>query len=82
MELEAEVKLLKKQKALLERQAYVSDKKSIIFDMMIDLAQQEYQIDIRNVKHSVSPIEKNKIHELKNSPPELSKLSEKKNKKQ
>ncbi|WP_216824216.1 hypothetical protein [Capnocytophaga canimorsus] len=50
--------------------------------MMIDLAQQEYQIDIRNVKHSVSPIEKNKIHELKNSPPELSKLSEKKNKKQ
>lgn len=82
MELEAEVKLLKKQKALLERQAYVSDKKSIIFDMMIDLAQQEYQIDIRNVEHSVSPIEKNKIHELKNSPPELSKLSEKKNKKQ
>lgn len=82
MELEAEVKLLKKQKALLERQAYVSDKKSIIFDMMIDLAEQEYQIDIRNVKHSVSPIEKNKIHELKNSPPELSKLSEKKNKKQ
>ncbi|WP_212893000.1 hypothetical protein, partial [Capnocytophaga canimorsus] len=69
MELEAEVKLLKKQKALLERQAYVSDKKSIIFDMMIDLAEQEYQIDIRNVEHSVSPIEKNKIHELKNSPP-------------
>ncbi|WGU71251.1 transposase [Capnocytophaga canimorsus] len=69
MELEAEVKLLKKQKALLERQAYVSDKKSIIFDMMIDLAQQEYQIDIRNVKHSVSPIEKNKIHELKKLTP-------------
>ncbi|WP_255317722.1 hypothetical protein [Capnocytophaga canimorsus] len=40
MELEAEVKLLKKQKTLLERQAYVSDKKSIIFDMMIDLAEQ------------------------------------------
>jgi len=47
MELEAEVKLLQKQKAFLENQAYVSDKKAIIFDMMIDLAEKEYQIDIR-----------------------------------
>lgn len=30
----------------------------------------------------MSTIEKNKNHELKNSPPELSKLSEKRNKKQ
>lgn len=64
MELEARVKLLEKQKAFLEKQAYVSDKKAIIFDMMIDLAEQEYQIDIR-----------------KNSPPELSNLSESKKKK-
>lgn len=64
MELEAKVKLLEKQKALLEKQAYVADKKSIIFDMMIDLAEQEYQIDIR-----------------KNSPPELSSLSQKEKKK-
>lgn len=47
MELEAKVKLLEKQKALLERQAHVSDSKAIIFDMMIDLAEKEYQIDIR-----------------------------------
>jgi transposase-like protein len=47
MELEAQVKLLEKQKALLEREAYVADKKSIIFDMMIDIAEKEYQIDIR-----------------------------------
>ena len=47
MELEAEVKLLQKQKAFLEKQAYVADKKVIIFDMMINLAEKEYQIDIR-----------------------------------
>ena len=47
MELEAQVKLLEKQKALLEREAYVADKKVIIFDMMIDIAEKEYQIDIR-----------------------------------
>ena len=47
MELEAEVKLLQKQKAFLEKQAYVADKKAIIFDKMINLAEKEYQIDIR-----------------------------------
>ena len=47
MELEAQVKLLGKQKALLEREAYIADKKAIIFDMMIDIAEQEYKIDIR-----------------------------------
>src|SRR2546428_1879133 len=47
MELEAKVKLLEKQKATLERQVYVADKKTIIFDMMIALAEQEYNIDIR-----------------------------------
>lgn len=47
MELEAKVKLLEKQKSFLEQQAYVSDKKAIIFDMMIDIAEQEYKIDIR-----------------------------------
>ncbi|WP_220485231.1 hypothetical protein [Flavobacterium sp. SOK18b] len=34
-------------RALLERQAYVADKKAILFDMMIDLAEKEYHIDIR-----------------------------------
>lgn len=47
MELEAKVKLLEKQKAFLEQQAFVADKKAIIFDMMIDLAEEEYKIDIR-----------------------------------
>lgn len=62
MELEAKVKLLEKQKALLEQQAQVSDSKAIIFDMMINLAEKEYQIDIR-----------------KNSPPEQSNNSPKRN---
>jgi hypothetical protein len=31
----------------LERQAFVADKKAIIFDMMIDIAEEEYKIDIR-----------------------------------
>lgn len=47
MELEAEVKLLEKQKAFLEKQAYIADKKVIFFDMMIQLAEKEYHIDIR-----------------------------------
>jgi transposase len=47
MELEAKVKLLEKQKSFLEHQAYVSDKKAILFDMMINLAEQEYKINIR-----------------------------------
>ncbi len=47
MELEARVKLLEKQKSMLEQQAHVADSKAIIFDMMINLAEKEYQIDIR-----------------------------------
>ncbi|WP_211089541.1 hypothetical protein [Flavobacterium supellecticarium] len=47
MELEAKVKLLEKQKAQLEKQNHISDSKAIIFDMMIDLAEKEYNIDIR-----------------------------------
>lgn len=47
MELEAKVKLLEKQKSLLEQQAHVADSKAIIFDMMIELAEKEYKIDIR-----------------------------------
>ena len=47
MELEAKVKLLEKQKSFLEQKAHISDSKAIIFDMMIDLAEKEYQIDIR-----------------------------------
>jgi transposase len=47
MELEAKVKLLEKQKAHLEQQVNFTDKKAIIFDMLIDIAETEYKIDIR-----------------------------------
>lgn len=61
MELEAQVKLLEKQKSFLEQQVFVADKKVIIFDMMIDIAEKEYQIDIRkNSLPEQSTILKNK----------------------
>lgn len=63
MELEAKVKLLQKQKSFLEQQAYVADKKAIIFDMMIDIAEKEYQIDIRKN----SPPEQSTILDKKNN---------------
>lgn len=47
LELEQEVRLLKKQKAFLENQVEQSDKKVILFDMMIDLAEKQYNIPIR-----------------------------------
>ena len=47
LELEQEVRLLKKQKAFLEKQVEQSDCKVIMFDMMIDLAEKEYNIPIR-----------------------------------
>lgn len=47
MELEAKVKLLEKQKSMLEYQVERADKKAIIFDMMIDIAEKEYNISIR-----------------------------------
>lgn len=47
LELEQENRLLKKQKAALEQELANSDKKVILFDMMIDLAEKEYNIPIR-----------------------------------
>jgi len=47
MEPKDRVKLLEEQKAQLENQNHISDSKAIIFDMMIDLAEKEYNIDIR-----------------------------------
>jgi transposase len=47
LELEQQVKLLEKQKTFLEKQVETSDKKAIIFDMMIDLAEKEFNIPIR-----------------------------------
>jgi len=47
LELEAKVKLLEKQKARAEHLAERADKKVIIFDMLVDLAEKEYDIEIR-----------------------------------
>lgn len=47
LELEARVKLLEKQKARAEYLAERADKKVIIFDMLVDMAEKEYDIQIR-----------------------------------
>ena len=47
IELETKVRLLEKQKLQFENQNHISNSKAIIFDMMIDLAYKEYNIDIR-----------------------------------
>ena len=47
MELEQKVLLLEKQKARLQNQIEQADKKAIIFDIMIDIAENEYNIPIR-----------------------------------
>ncbi|MDQ1149392.1 helix-turn-helix domain-containing protein [Sphingobacterium zeae] len=55
LELEAKVRLLEKQKAKLEHQNHIADSKAIIFDMMIDIAEKEYKIDVRkNLKPAQS----------------------------
>ncbi len=55
LELEAKVRLLEKQKAQLEHQNHIADSKAIIFDMMIDIAEKEYKIDVRkNLKPAQS----------------------------
>lgn len=47
LELEQQVRLLEKQKAFLEKQVEQADRKVVLFDMMIDLAEKEYNISIR-----------------------------------
>ncbi len=47
LELEQKIRLLEKQNNRLKQEAERADKKAIIFDMMIDLAEQEYNISIR-----------------------------------
>ena len=47
LELEQKVKLLEKQKAFLEHQIDRADRKAVLFDMMIDLAEKELNIPIR-----------------------------------
>jgi len=47
LELEQKVRLLEKQKAFLEHQIDRSERKAVLFDMMIDLAEKEFNIPIR-----------------------------------
>lgn len=55
LELETKVKLLEKQKARAEHLAERADKKVIIFDMLVDMAENEYDIQIRkNYKPELS----------------------------
>jgi len=55
IELEAKVKLLEKQKARAEHLAERADKKVILFDMLVDMAEKEYDIQIRkNYKPELS----------------------------
>ena len=47
LELEQQVRLLEKQKARAEHLAERADKKALLFDMMIDFAEEEFNIPIR-----------------------------------
>ena len=59
LELEAKVKLLEKQKARAEHLAERADKKVIIFDMLVDMAEKEYDIQNRkNYKPGLSATSK------------------------
>jgi len=46
-ELEQKVILLERQKAALEKQLEISDRKVLFFDMMIDIAEEEFKIPLR-----------------------------------
>jgi transposase-like protein len=54
LELEHKLRLLEKQNARLKSQAKQSEHKAIIFDMMIDLAEKEYNISVRK---NFSPVQ-------------------------
>ena len=65
LELEAKVKLLEKQKTRAEHLAERADKKVIIFDMLVDMAEKEYDIQIRkNYTPDLSPTIKNSTKKL------------------
>lgn len=59
LQLEQQVKLLEKQKARAEHLAARADKKAILFDMMIDIAEEEFNIPIR--KKSVPKLSKDSV---------------------
>jgi transposase-like protein len=63
LELEQKVRLLQKQKAFLEAQVDRSDRKAVLFDMMIDIAEKEFNIPIRkkcSPEQSIAAVKKEK----------------------
>ncbi len=63
LELEQKVRLLEKQKAFLEAQSDRSDRKAVLFDMMIDIAEKEFNIPIRkkySPEQSIAAVKKEK----------------------
>lgn len=64
LELEQRIRLLEKRNKSLERELEQTDKKAIFFDMMIDIAEEEFKIPIRKKSlsnpstNSKSPIKK------------------------
>ena len=61
-ELEAELALVKKQKARLENQLETTDKKVILMDMMIEIAQEELGVPVRKkfLSEQLIDLQKNK----------------------
>ncbi len=47
LELQQKIKLLERKNARLEKELELKDMKAEFFDMMIDIAEKEYNIDIR-----------------------------------
>lgn len=62
LEQEARIRLLEKQNARLEHELKQTDKKALFFDMMIDMAEEEFKIPIRK---NCSPEPSENLHNEK-----------------
>lgn len=60
LELEARVKLLERQNSRLQHELEMKDHKVAFFDMMIDMAEEEFKIDIRKNSSAGQSINTNK----------------------
>ena len=60
MELRQQIKLLEKKNNRLEKELEQTDKKALFFDMMIDIAEEEFKIPIRKKSLSEQSINSKK----------------------
>lgn len=60
LELEAKVRLLERQKASLEKQLEFQQDKAIMFDIMIDIAEKEFNIPIRKKQQAEASNDSNR----------------------